>query len=203
MNSRLSLLLIGMLVLAGCAGTAPRDIPAASAGWEATRSQLLDFTHWEARGKIAVRSTGQAESANLKWQQVDSDSHLELSGPMGLSATTVDSDGQYITIRRGEEQQRWALDDPAFNAQNPVQLPLAALHFWLKGIPSPALPLEALAVDPGSQLPLRLQQQGWSVEFQQFGQFGAYRLPTRIEVARDSTRARIILRDWSYPGIDQ
>ncbi len=189
-----------ILLLAGCAGMGRPPLPANAQEWAQRQALLGALTHWTASGKIALRTAQEAESASLRWQQSGADTHLELSGPLGVAATTVDSNGEYLAIRRGEEYQRWSLSDPELGEANHWDLPLASLHYWLKGIPAPGAPVQDLALDPATQLPQKLQQQGWTVEYQAFAQFGPYQLPTRLQVERDSTRARILLRDWQPSG---
>ncbi|TGD71537.1 outer membrane lipoprotein LolB [Mangrovimicrobium sediminis] len=190
--------LAGLLVLAGCAGTG--GIPRDSGDWQQRESQLLALTSWEASGKIALRSAQQSDSASLRWRQDGEATHLELSGPLGMAATTVDSDGEFITLRRGDEVRHWALDDPALGEANQWDLPLAALHYWLKGVPAPGIAVQALQLDPATGLPQRLEQQGWQVDYDSFGGFGEYQLPTRLQVQRADTRARILLRQWQPGG---
>ena len=76
------------------------------------------------------------------------------------------------------------------------QLPAVFLHHWIKGIPAPGSPVDSLQLDDAGQLPQQLQQQGWTVDYQQFATFGDYLLPTKLQVYRGETRARILLREW-------
>ena len=187
-------LLLALLILAGCAGL-PRPEPGAQ-GWQAHREQLQRLSHWTASGKIALRTPEQAESASMVWQQIGLASHLRLSGPMGVSATTVDSDGEILEVRQGDKYSRWNLNDPQLGQERSWDLPLRAMHYWVKGIPAPDSPVEHLQLDEARQLPLQLQQQGWTVEYQQFASFDGYLLPTKLQVYRGETRARILLREW-------
>ena len=61
----------------------------------------------------------------------------------------------------------------------------------MKGHGIPVLDLNA-----AGELPHSLQQQGWRVEYQEFGDFEGYILPTRFKVSQGDTSARIILRRW-------
>jgi outer membrane lipoprotein LolB len=120
-------LAFSLTLLVGCAGLPESrvDQPA----WAVHRSQLDSMTHWTASGKIALRTADQAESASLLWQQAGEATHLRLSGPMGLSATTVDSNGQQLEIRQGEDHSRWDVSDSGELTDNPGwDLPLKALH---------------------------------------------------------------------------
>lgn len=183
-----------LLCLAGCAGLP--EAPEPPADWNARRARLDDLTHFTARGKIALRTPERAESASLLWQQVGIAAHIRLSGPMGLSATTIDSDGRQLEWRQGDESQIWALDDPALSGEAAWNLPLKALPHWLKGVPAPDFPVQALILDETGQLPVELQQQGWTIEYGSFDMFQSYRLPTRLKLYRADTSARIILRTW-------
>ena len=183
-----------LLALAGCAGM-PGPEPG-NANWQSHRDQIQQLSHWTASGKIALRTPEQAESASLLWQQIGESSHLRLSGPMGISATTVDSDGRLLEVRQGDDYSRWDLDDPDLGSEHTWDLPIRSLHHWLKGIPAPESPVESLLLDAAGLLPQQLQQLGWTIDYQQFASFDGYLLPTRLQVARGETRARIILREW-------
>jgi outer membrane lipoprotein LolB len=185
---------LALLLLAACAGLPEPD--ATPGSWEAQRERIEAIDYFTASGKIALRTAEQAESASLLWQQLGASSHLRLSGPMGLSATTVDSNGEQVVIRQGDETRRWDIDDPAPQHTLGWSLPLRALQYWLKGVPAPGLELEQLNLDPAGELPVSLQQRGWRVEYQAFEQFEGYILPTRLQVSREDTSARIILRHW-------
>ena len=191
------LALVGALVLlfglSGCTGlsTSVDTQP----DWLEHKSRLENMTHWTASGKIALRTPDKSESGSLFWQQKGDATHLRLSGPMGLSATTVDSDGENLEIRQGKDYSRWpvAQYEEEYAGWN---LPLNALPHWLKGVPDPELPVEQLILDTAGQLPQVIQQQGWTVTYESFERFDGQQLPTRMRLSRDDTNARIILRDW-------
>lgn len=183
-----------LLFLGACAGMGKP--PPTTSSWQAQRAHIDTITHFTASGKIALRSPEQAESASLLWQQMGSATHMRLSGPMGLSATTVDSDGSEVVIRQGDDSSRWKLDDAALPDRPGWNLPLRSLHHWLKGVPAPDLEVEALQLNSTGQLPDSLQQAGWLVSYEEFAEFEGFTLPTRLRVSREDTSARIILRRW-------
>lgn len=180
------------LLLAACA-SAPSVPPV---DWEQQQTQLAALDHFTASGKIALRSADRAESGSLLWQQAGRATHIRLAGPMGLAATTVDSDGDVLELRQGEEFSRWRLDDPDMAPGSTWDIPLGALVYWLKGIPAPGLPVEALQFGPQGGPPVMLRQDGWTVRYSDFANFQGYLLPTRLEAQRENSSARIILREW-------
>lgn len=184
-----------LFLLAACA-TGP--VPVAEQPWQQRSQQLAALENWTARGKIAVRSGQQSESASLAWKQRGSDTRLQLAGPMGLQATEIHSDGQELLIQRGDELTRLDISTPdAVRLHTGWDLPLRALPFWLKGLPAPEP--RASAVDVADELLQQLDQDGWIVRYERYQQFGDYLLPTRLSIERGDTRARVIIQDWK-PG---
>ena len=80
------------------------------------------------------------------------------------------------------------------------ELPLSALPYWLKGIPSPAYPVESLELDPQTQLLSKLQQDSWEIHYGKYEQFQQFILPTRLDIQRNGTSARLIIRQWRVEG---
>ncbi len=184
-----------LLWLAACA-TGPA--PVAEYPWQQRSQQLANLESWTARGKIAVRSGQQSESASLDWQQHGSHTRLQLAGPMGLQATEIRSDGHELLIQRGDELTRLDISTPdAVRLHTGWDLPLKALPYWLKGLPAPAP--RATTVEVVDELLQQLEQDGWIVRYQHYQQFDDYLLPTRLSIERGDTRARLVIQDWR-PG---
>lgn len=194
--AQLKHLLVAVVTLAlvsGCAGTPSTGQNEPS--WLERNARLLGMTSWTARGKIALRTPDESESGSLLWQQLGELTHIRVSGPLGLSATTVDSDGQTLEIRQGDDYSRWPIEQ--YEQQYPGwNLPITALPHWLKGVSDPNLAVEALQLDQTGQLPLLIKQHGWTVTYERFDGFDGQQLPTRLRLAKGETTARIILRDW-------
>jgi len=189
----LSLLL---LQLAGCTSLDhPRE--PTSTSWKAHSAQLAMLEQWTARGKLAVRSAGASESANLVWQQHGSDTNLQLSGPLGIGATSIHSDGRQLEIRQGDEHRTLDISTPDAIALNTGwDLPLLALVYWLKGLPSPDSRVQEMVLDPQTGLLQSLRQDDWEISYEQYGQFQGFTLPTRLQIKRGMTGARLIITQW-------
>jgi len=184
-----------LLLLAGCAALDQRE--PTSAGWKAHSQQLSTLQQWTASGKLAVRSADAAESASLVWQQHDQDTHLQLSGPLGVGATTIYSDGRQLDIRQGNEHRTLDISTPHAIALNTGwDLPLLALTHWLKGLPSPHSKVQKLELDPQTELLQSLRQDDWEVHYEKYEQFQEFTLPTRLQIQRGATRAKVIISHW-------
>lgn len=184
-----------LLLLGGCTGLEPRE--PASADWQAHRHQLALLQHWTASGKLALRTADTSESVSLVWHQAGSDTDLQLSGPLGVGATIIRSDGQRLDIRRGDEHHILDISTPDAIALNTGwDLPLLALPHWLKGLPAPDLAIQELELDPQTELLQHLQQDGWVIRYEKYGRFEGIRLPTRMQISRGATRLKTVIAHW-------
>jgi outer membrane lipoprotein LolB len=184
-----------LLLLAGCTGLGQRE--PSSVGWQAHSQQLALLQQWTASGKLAVRTAKASESASLVWQQHDQDTHLQLSGPLGMGATTIYSDGQRLDIRQGDEHTTLDISTPdAILLNTGWDLPLPALTYWLKGLPSPDSRVQALELDPQTELLRSLQQDDWEVRYETYEQFQGFTLPTRLQIQRGATRVKVVISHW-------
>jgi len=195
---RHALFLAWVLLLAACAGQEQR--PPVAGDWSAHSTQLSALTHWTARGKLALRTEDQSESAQLLWRQQDQDSHLNLTGPLGVNATEVRSNGERIELIQGEDVRSFDITNPEVVKLNTGwDLPLQSLPYWLKGLPSPHLEVQLLELDPQRGLLRKLRQNDWQISYQAYGDFGAYTMPTRLRIERGTTTVKILLHEWR-PG---
>lgn len=182
-------------LLVGCTGLAERE--PTSAGWKNHSEQLATLQRWTANGKLAVRTADTSESASLVWQQREQATHLLLSGPLGMGATTIDSDGQRLDIRRGDERQTLDISSPdAIVLNTGWDLPLHALTYWIKGLPAPDLPIQQIELNTHTELLQSLQQDDWEIRFEKYAEYQGYILPTRLQIQRGATHAKVVIANW-------
>lgn len=196
--ARFAALLFLALVLGGCAALEP----AAPRQWETHSAQLAAMQHWTARGKVALRSADAAESATLLWRQRGMETRLELSGPLGVGATAIHSDGRVLHIRRGDEEQTLDISTPdALRQSTGWDLPLTALVHWLKGLPAPDATVQSLEFDPDTGLLRRFEQDDWEVFYQAYAEFEGLTLPKRLQIKRGMNQAKVVIAEWqATPG---
>ena len=188
------LLLAVLVLLAGCASQTPQEV--ADNSWPERAAQLALLQNWQADGKMALRGADGAESSNITWQQEHNHTRVKLSGSMGLSATTIYSDGSFLEVNRAGEISRYDISSPESIIRDiGWDLPLQSLPYWLKGLPSPLAEAGELTLERG--LLTRLQQSGWLIHYENYAQFGLYVLPKRLEMERGTTRLRLIIRNWT------
>ena len=184
-----------VLLLAACAG--PQSRPTTSASWEDHSARLRELTVWAADGKLALRSPQQSESASFQWSQHGVITRLYLSGPLGVAATSLYSDGKTLTVRQGEDVATLDLTDSGeLERRTGWDLPLLALPHWLKGLPAPGLAVQRMEPGPDPALLQVLQQDNWEIHFDDYANYGEMTLPTRLTIQRRDTTVRLIIRNW-------
>ncbi len=183
-----------LLALVGCAQQARVT---SSVEWHTYKSQIEQLNDWRASGKIGLRSANHAQSGRFHWQQNGSHTRIVLSGPLGLQATEITSDGLQLTVRQGDDVRHSDISSPAAIMHSTGwDLPLQALPYWLRGLPDPRLPTDTLVLDDQGHFPQQLRQNDWIVHFEDFKEFDGLALPARLKIERDDTSVRIIISQW-------
>ena len=192
MNGRL--LALGCLVglLGACSATPPR--PAAAPTRDPVA--IAAFEHWQATGRIAVRSAQEGFSAHFDWRQAPTEGELSVRGPFGAGAARIAIGSERIRIESGAEAPLevaapYEALDPLLTARIGFPLPLVSLRYWLLGIPAPGAEAVA-AADDG------FEQSGWRVVVRAFSVVAGAPavLPGQLELSRGGTRIRVLIDQW-------
>jgi outer membrane lipoprotein LolB len=196
------LLLAGALaLLAACAGPTGRQPDVAPGTWANHAAALAALQEWTASGKLGLRTSEYAESASMQWRQRGQHTTIQLSGPVGINSTIIESDGRRLALTRGDEQRSWDVTSmDALARETGWELPVTALPHWLKGMPAPGLEVQLLELDADRALLQSLRQDDWEVRYEDYASFSRYTLPTRLRIQRGATSARVIIREWQIPG---
>lgn len=195
-----------LMLASGCASLLPRVPPAvpsmaASLDWGQRRALRQAETAFALKGRLAVAAGEEGFSAGLRWTQRDRDALIDLDGPLGVGGLRLRTAGEALELTgaRGER-----LDGDAARAELERRLgfplPLAALRYWVRGVPSPAGPADEQVAPDGTRL-LSLEQDGWRVEYPSYVEDpAAGPLPRRLSIARGGARLRLVVETWSPRG---
>ena len=189
--------------VAGCASVPQRapvamPSPAAPQDWAQRRALLQAESAFALKGRLAVAAGEEGFSAGLRWTQHDHEALIDLDGPLGVGGLRLRAAGETLELvgARGER-----LDGEAARAELERRLgfplPLAALRYWVRGVPDPARRADEQLAPDGSRL-LALEQDGWRVEYPAYVEDpAAGPLPRRLNVARGGARLRLVVESWS------
>lgn len=180
------------LLATGCA-TLPE--PGGVDDWPARRSALQSLEHWSLNGRMAVAAGTEGFSGGLYWRQDGAMAAIELRGPMGGRAISIQMDGEAFSVTDGRGETVDGEDAQRLIASNiGTTLPIAELRFWLVGVPAPGAPHQE-TVGPDRRL-LRLDQSGWQVAYSSYRDAEEIVLPARMEMTTDGLRLRVVVSEW-------
>ncbi|MEY2853271.1 MAG: outer rane lipoprotein LolB [Pseudomonadota bacterium] len=191
-----ALLLAGLLLVAGCITPRHAQPVLERPDAEAALSKLDVFSF---EGRAAIRQGEKGTQATLNWSQHGADARLRLSGPFGAGAVSVMLEGAVLSI---EDSQGSRLSGPDAEGVLADQLgftpPIATLRWWLLGLPAPDS--QALQTRDEAGRLVRLQQDGWQVEYQEYRDeslpLGLAAMPRRLRATRDTLDLRLVIDNW-------
>lgn len=179
--------LLAVICLSGCAAL-PRVPP--PAGPDARSAELAALEAWRAHGRVAVAVDGDGVTANLDWRQSGASSDISLSGPFGVGALLVELDAGGLTLDDGRGGRLAGADAEALLEQRlGTRVPLAALRYWMLGIPAPGAPWVPVGA-------AAFEQSGWRVTVTRFTSSDAGPLPARLDLEQGAARLRLAVSRW-------
>lgn len=187
-------LALALLALQGCtilrqpAPPAPGD-----AAWSARRAELGALEHWVMQARVA--SGLFSGSGNLRWQQSGENFDIRVSGPLGAGGFHARGHLGAVEIRTARDSIV-TTEPEAFLEQNiGWSMPLERLRYWAVGVPYPPTPA-AVRYDAAGRLQT-LEQDGWKLEYSEYGFFQRYELPRRFTLDNGDRRFRVVVDDWA------
>jgi outer membrane lipoprotein LolB len=191
------LLLAGLLLVAGCVAPRQAKPMVDRAGAEAALAALDDFSF---EGRAAIRQGDKGTQATLSWVQRGADAKLRLSGPFGAGAVRVALEGPVLSVEDSHGTRLAGADaEVALADILGFAPPIATLRWWLLGLPAP----DSQALDSRDEAGrlLRLQQDGWQVDYQEYRdehfEQGRVAMPRRLRATRGALDLRLVIDNWT------
>jgi outer membrane lipoprotein LolB len=157
--------LLAALLLGACASKPVTPPPTAGVSipqrYEARVLALQEWHSFVLVGRIAVKGAGL--SGRLRWQQSPEGYQMHISGPFGAGALAIDGNGVQAHIRGKDIDLVTDTPEAVLARQTGWRLPIAALPYWVLGLPAPQ-PFAGMALDAAGQ-PLAFAQAGWQLQF--------------------------------------
>ena len=154
-----------------------------------------EFSDWQLQGRIALTHGDQGWHASLMWQQQADAFLLKVSGPLGQGGFQLAGDEAGVVLVDAEGKSSFAQDGDALLLQaTGWQLPVVGLRYWVLGLPVPDT--EATRVfDESGQLS-RLDQSGWTINYQRYQLVEGAAVPSKMQLARDDIAVRLVIKQW-------
>lgn len=151
---------------------------------------LYALQPWSLSGRVALTGEQDSWSADLDWSHRQEDEQIKLSGPLGQGAVLIRLAGRQVAVTKSDGTVE-ASDDPErfINQQLGMFVPVAALRYWVLGVPAP----NSVAEDAANGF----RQDGWEVAYQALQAVGRLQLPRKMSVANDRVKLKLIIDQWT------
>lgn len=147
---------------------------------------------FELAGRIAARYKEEAASGNVAWRHARVSDELLITTPVGSTVARVVRNGNEVVLTTAEQREYRANDAEALTEQVlGFRIPLAGLSEWVRGRALDGPPV-AVVRDKDGRL-ATLEQNGWSVEYQEFRADG---LPVRMKLSYPGIELRLAIHEW-------
>ncbi|RKF13638.1 outer membrane lipoprotein LolB [Alginatibacterium sediminis] len=179
------------LMLAACSQQ-PKPTDAVSV-WKNHQQQLETLNQWQLRGKVAVIEADKRQSANMVWTQQGEQLAMQLLGPLGAEALSLEFSPGNLEIKAGEQRYSGA-NDPELQLQQMTgwSVPLADLPRWLIGLPD----TEQYLLNDQNRVSEFVSAQQWLIAYPSYMQVGELILPRQINVETPKGQLKIRINQW-------
>ena len=190
-------LLLSAALLSGCASL-PELVPSEreTATWRTHSRALARFQNWTMVGALVVRTAGEATRVAVRWRQARTTYRVRFSALLG--AGLFELEGSETTVEaRFADGRRIQAESPETLLEQEVgwSVPLDGLRYWLVGTPAPGETATAMELDDRGRL-ARLEQAGWTVIYEEYGDLDGLSLPERIRFSSEAIDATVVVRRW-------
>ena len=170
-------------VLAGCALEPARPV--------LPRAPAFDLV-----GRVAVTHDGRPFSSGVRWQHAAERDEIWLLTPLGQALAHIVDGAEGAVFTGSDRRQHRARDIEALTRRTlGWELPVARLAWWVRGDIATDGVIEEVARDPQGRL-LRLQQDGWDINYVYRSHDSADRLPQRLDLKSESQSIRLVIDTW-------
>lgn len=193
---RRGLVLGVMALLAGCVSTPsrPGDDAVALSALVKREAKARSEPGWQFNGRIAVSAGGRGGSGRIDWQQWGEDLAIQVSAPVTRRSwrlSRVDGVTRLTGLDAGPVQG----GDAAELLRDSVgwEVPMTQMVDWVRGLRAPGRAQVSFGPD---LLPEIIEQDGWSVQYRNWGLFAGRPVPTKLFAKRGDASVRLVIDRW-------
>ncbi|MGH8467952.1 MAG: lipoprotein insertase outer membrane protein LolB [Gammaproteobacteria bacterium] len=190
---------LGLLMLTACAQMPVYHLGGNAAidqAWQRHRGEIDALRRWSLHGRVAVQTPRDGWQAGLQWRQAGEGFSLRIAAPLGQGTYGLDGDASGVVMRTPDNKSLTARDaETLLSEQLGWTLPVAGLHYWVRGIPDPEAPVSRLQLDPLGRM-IDLEQSGWRISVLSYGHSGKLDLPLKLFLHSDELKVRMVVQSW-------
>lgn len=157
---------------------------------------LAKLNSWQLKGRIVITTPDEAWSGQLHWLQNNKHYEIFFNAPTGQGALHLLGDPLGIELQLANGDVHRATDADALLYENTGwKLPLDALWFWVRGMPSPRFKQFVLYDAQGNIE--SLEQGHWLVEFDRYHSYQGYNFPRKIVIKNaEEIKLKLLVQRW-------
>ena len=183
-------LLMAGASLAGCSlMPAPNPSDQLAAQAERARAGLSQWT-------LKARLTTDEQRAGLRWRQHEQRFDLLLRGPFGFGGVRISGTPDEVTIDDGESAEVSHTPQLDIYQRTGLVVPLAALSWWVRGLPAPQEPAE-LERDVAGHLSA-IRQSGWVIHLADYEAVDGVLMPRSIRMENTPWYLQFDVSSWAF-----
>ena len=191
-----------LVLLAGCQAL-PRAVPAigdgtpAAAAFSERRAALGAIDAWTLRGRSALSADRRGWSGTIHWAQAGDELDLRFIAPLGAGTLRLTGVPERLRVRASDGTD-FHTADPAGDLARVLgaPLPVAALRWWVLGVPPPDAVVTGLELDAAGRA-TAFAQDGWRVEYPRYTEHDGVVLPGVVVAERDGAKLRVVVDEWT------
>lgn len=185
------LLLLSLVLLAGCA-SAPPPAPAPT-----QRPALPGQSPFALSGRISVMHDGKRDSSGLYWSHSAAGDDISLIAPLGQTVAHIVRNAQGATLDTSDRHYAAGNTGELMQQALGWTLPLDGLSYWVFALPAPD---GAAGVEPGPNGQVAvLRQDGWDIRYLRYASASLDSLPLRLTLAREGLEIQLLVDTWDIP----
>lgn len=194
------LLFIGVLFgLQLSCSTLIRTTTQAPADWQETLQHRKQIVSWKIQARLGIQTEDNGGSLDLFWNQQGDTYQIRMIAPMGQGVTLIRGNTRGVYVKTADGTEQYSDDADALLASSlGVDIPLAGLRDWLRGLPVKGQLASLQRWDENGQL-VKLVQNNWNIEMSAYRKVAEYTLPHNFHFGRDDRpelSIRLLIRQW-------
>ena len=185
-----------LLALNACTGVSVKEsVKGSQSAYQHRAEKLAAHEQWNLVGRISLDDGDRGGSGRLQWDVKTDISELDFHGAMGRGAWHLQIGPQVAILKEANGAEQTAPDVNGL-VQDKLgwQVPMDALHWWVRGLAAPGA-REELELDADGLL-TSLYQFGWRVSFSRYDSATGIELPKKLNATRENYRVKLAVSRW-------
>lgn len=184
--------LLTCTLLGGCSLLKTSD--KSQLAWEARQARLSQIDRFTLAARVSSGGLFGVKG-NLNWSQKGESFEMRVAGPFGIGAATLSGTAKNVEIKTAKGV--FKTSDPEGDIKRKLgwAFPVAHLRYWALGVAAPGSAAEVEADAAGR--PETLEQDGWSLEYEEWQMAGSLELPRKFTVANDEVTIKVVIDSWA------